>query len=724
MQVYKVAVLNTIHDSFDYRVENLSPVIGARVWVMFRNTKRLGVVVGIGEPERLDIEFKPIISVIDEQQLIPDEILSLSRWVSTYYQAALPAVLSLVLPKKYRLGGEALLPTTEYYSLALSAEKSLESISKKAKKQLEIIDYLLKKSNPVSKQELMQESFTSAQLQALLDKKILKKQISTAKPVINFDKTSYPLPLNNEQKNACDIISRSLSSYHCFLLKGVTGSGKTEVYLQVIAKVLEKKQQVLILVPEIGLTPQLLERFSSRFKEHMLVIHSNLNDTERQQAWQLAHANEVQLIIGTRSAIFTPMPNLGLIVIDEEHDLSLKQMDGVRYFARDTALMRAFSANIPVILGSATPSLESIYNCRLKKYTLLELNEKAIDSPPLHYQILDIRNQKLQNGLAKDTIELISEHLSQDNQVLVFINRRGFSPVLFCHDCGFVADCPYCDTHLTFHRKINKLMCHHCGLVKPKTNRCGGCHGHNLVPIGVGTQRVYEYLSEIFPTTRVLRIDRDETSRKNAINEYLESIRSGDAQLIIGTQMLAKGHHFPNLNLVVILDADSGFYNQDFRALERLGQLLVQVSGRSGRAETPGQVLIQTALPKDPLLNILIQEGYESFADLLLDGRKQAMLPPYTNLAMFRAQCSSQQELLEFMHMVKKQLLIHDITVLGPALAPLAKKSGQYRMQLMLKSPSRKKLSQSLSVMRDELSTKKISSRLRWNIDVDPMDLA
>lgn len=725
MKVYKICVLHTNRDFFDYYAEDdIKPCIGARVWVPFRNKVKLGIVVGESNNNGLERSLKSIISLIDDFALLSDSMLAMCRWVGQYYQSPLSEVLALALPKKYRLGDACKLPMCEAFSLKDSYTKLQSQISIRSVKQHQLLDFINSFSHPVSKKELQQAGFSTSQINILVERDFLIKHNSIDKPIIQCDSRSEPLALNDEQALALSHISEHLTSYHCFLLQGVTGSGKTEVYLQIIAKTLAMGRQVLILVPEIGLTPQLLTRFSARFKESMLVMHSNLNDTERQRAWQLAADNHVQLVIGTRSAIFTPMPALGLIVIDEEHDASLKQMEGVRYFARDTALMRAHAANIPIILGSATPSLESLYNCSLKKYTLLRLNQKALSSEPLHYQIVDIRNQTLKEGLAPFTLASINEHLSQGNQVLVFINRRGFSPILLCHQCGWMADCRACDTHLTVHRAINKLICHHCGLTEPIRTQCMSCKSHEIMPIGVGTQRVYEYLSSHFPTTSILRVDRDEVSKKNAMHEHLNLIHTGDAQLIVGTQMLAKGHHFPRLTLVVVLDVDNGFYNQDFRALERLGQLLLQVAGRAGRAEFRGEVLIQTHLPQHPMLNTLIQEGYETFAQSLLTTRQQASLPPYHFLALLRAQSLNKPKLLTFMREVKEKLQQSQVTVLGPAPAPLARKASQHRMQLMVKSSSRKTLHAALTPLREWLMNNKLSSGVRWNIDVDPMDLS
>ncbi|WP_045107316.1 primosomal protein N' [Legionella hackeliae] len=720
--VYKICIPNTYRDFFDY----LSPqplCIGARVWVPFRKQTRLGFVIG----EQLSSDYsklKAISEIIDETPLLTPTILELCQWVSHYYQAPLSEVIPLALPKNYRLGHPCQLPTDDYFQLAMPLEDAYHLIGTRAHKQRALLSFIQEKNKAINKKRILQEGFSQAQLTNLLALNVLTHKQEILLPVSGSHQSEAPLLLNAEQQAAVHTIASHLNDYHCYLLQGITGSGKTEVYLQVIAAVLAQGKQVLILVPEIGLTPQLLSRFTARFNEPMVVIHSNLNETERQHAWQLASDNLAKLVIGTRTAVFTPMPALGLIVIDEEHDTSLKQMDGVRYSARDTALMRAHMTKIPIILGSATPSLESLNNCIQNKYTLLRLTQKALNATPLHYQVIDLRNIPLQQGLAPQTLKIIASHLQQGNQVLVFINRRGFAPVLLCHHCGWMADCKTCDSHLTLHRQLGRLVCHHCGRTETIPSQCKSCHNKELIPIGAGTQRVYDYLNQQFPDTKILRIDRDEVQKKNALENYLDSIHRGEAQLIVGTQMLAKGHHFPNLTLVVVLDTDAGFYNQDFRSLERLGQLLTQVSGRAGRAEYPGQVVIQTHLPHHPLLNILIQQGYDPFAHALLTLRQQAELPPYHFLALIRAQDKSATKVLHFLHTLKEQLLMQGVTTLGPAPAPLSRKSNQHRMQLLLKSSSRKTLQTRLTQLREWLTIRKLNNHVRWNVDVDPMDLS
>lgn len=721
-QIVKVCIPHTHRDYFDYLPADTLPLAGSRVLVPFRNKIRVGIVIGSGETEQEITTLKTIERLFDEDPLLTPSLLELCHWVSRYYQSPLSEVLPLALPKNYRLGKEAQLAFVDYFQLALPAKEALHRLNPRARKQQQLLAQFTPNARAVSKRELQKAGFTSTLLTSLCERGILECRQEVALPMAGNRSPEAPLALNEEQQSAVEKITANTTGYHCYLLQGVTGSGKTEVYLQVMSTWLSLNRQILVLVPEIGLTPQLIHRFNQRLSVPMAVIHSGLNEQERQQAWHLAKIGAVNVVIGTRTAVFTPMPHLGLIIIDEEHDPSLKQGEGVRYSARDTALMRAHLAGIPILLGSATPSLESLQNSLQGKYSLLRLNQKALNQSPLHIQITDLRNVPLNDGLADSTLKTMAAHLNEGNQVLVFINRRGYAPVLLCHQCGWMADCRACDSHLTLHRQRQQLLCHHCGLSQAIPSACKQCKSRELVPVGVGTQRLYDYLSQHFPTTRVLRIDRDEVRKKNELDERLAQIHRGEAQLIIGTQMLAKGHHFPGLTLVVIVDVDAGFYNQDFRALERLGQLLTQVAGRAGRADKQGQVIIQTHFPTHPLLNTLVQKGYDAFAEALLTSRQQAALPPYHYLAVIRAQDKKPASLLQFLHAVKNQLQGQSIDIMGPAPAPLPRKANQYRMQLLLKSSSRKLLQQSLTTLREWLTINK-SHNVRWNIDVDPMDL-
>ncbi|MBN9231049.1 MAG: primosomal protein N' [Legionella sp.] len=721
--IYQVCIPHTARDYFDYQAPaELEPTIGARVWVPFRKKIRLGIIVGIVPAATIPENTRFIETLIDESPLLTEELFALCQWISRYYQSPLSEVLPLALPKKYREGAVAQLPMTEAFQLALPLTEVQVKVAPRAQKQQQMAAFLAEQDKPVTKKELQQMGFSSAVLKTLLQLQCINTVLQPQLPPPPAHELQPSLTLNSEQQEALQVLMAHGHEYRCFLLQGVTGSGKTEVYLQLIQSVLQQGKQALVLVPEIGLTPQLVARFMARFHELIMVIHSSLNESERQYAWQLAHEGMARIIIGTRAAVFTPMPSLGIIIIDEEHDLSFKQMEGVRYSARDVALMRAHRLHIPILLGSATPSLETLYNVEQKKYQLLRLTQRAEAQKPLHVQLVDLRAQTLEHGLAKSTLNVIKEHLQQQNQVLIFINRRGFAPVLMCHQCGWMMDCPACDSHLTLHK--HQLICHHCGLIKMIPKKCGRCSSDELIPVGAGTQRIHEFLTHYFPQYTLSRVDRDAMRKKEALELELARIQQGKAQLIVGTQMLAKGHHFPRLTLVVVVDADAGLYHQDFRALEHLAQLLTQVAGRAGRAEYPGQVLIQTHEPQHPLLNTLIRKGYDALAQEILLMRRQAQLPPYYYLALIRAQSHDLEQLKQWFQQCKIFLHQLNIEVMGPAPAPLPRKAHQHRMQLLLKSASRKILQAALTQWREWLTINKLNNSVRWNVDIDPVDLS
>lgn len=721
--LYQVCIPHTGRDCYTYQSQDAFISDGFRVEVPFRHHTRIGFCISRTH-EPIKFEAKKIISILDREPVLSAEQLMLAKWISGYYQSPLSEVLPLMLPKKLRDGEPEALPEINLYTLNIDMPEALSQLSNRASKQIALIKTLSMDGGWVSQQTLSSQGFSKKIVQDLIRKGLIKSQKKLKLPFESSASTSSPLTLNHEQQTAVRSIKKCFGTFQCFLLEGVTGSGKTEVYLQLIDAIINQNKQSLVLVPEIGLTPQLIKRFQSRFNEPMVVLHSALNETERHHAWQLAKNGIAKIIIGTRSAVFTPTLNLGIIIIDEEHDASFKQIEGVRYSARDTAIFRAQKRNIPIVLGSATPSLESLNNIKIKKFKSLKLSQKATASKPLTYEILDIRSKHLVHGLAQQTVKVIERHLEKKEQVMIFLNRRGFAPVLMCHECGWMVDCKACDSHMTYHQHIDKLICHHCGLVKRMISLCQSCKNGQLFPVGAGTQRVDQYLKDLFKDREVLRVDKDVTQKKHAMDTHLDQILDGSAEIIIGTQMLAKGHHFPNLTCVIILDTDNGFYNQDFRALERLGQLITQVAGRAGREEKPGHVLIQTHLPHHPLLNLLIERGYSTFAEQLLAERREAMLPPFQYIAVFRAQGKIQNQLLDFLHQIKKQHSTAMIQILGPAPAPLARKNNQYRMQLLIKSKSRKALNETLTSIRSWLTIKRLASGIRWNIDVDPIDLS
>ncbi|HSW94062.1 MAG TPA: primosomal protein N' [Gammaproteobacteria bacterium] len=532
-----------------------------------------------------------------------------------------------------------------------------------------------------------------------------------------------PLVLNTEQQAALSAIESSSHQFKVHLLDGVTGSGKTEVYLQAIAKVLERGEQVMVLVPEIGLTPQTIQRFSRRFSVPVVCLHSGITEKQRFQAWMAAKSGYAKIVIGTRSAVFTPFSKLGLIVIDEEHDLSFKQQEGFRYHARDVAIMRAHFGTFPIVLGSATPSLETLHNVRQGRYAHLPLLTRAGDATLPEFHVVNIQKMSLEQGLSAPLITEMRTHLENGNQVMVFLNRRGFAPVMLCDECGWMVQCKRCDVRMTYHYEAACLRCHHCDAQKKLPKQCEGCGAHNLQVMGQGTERIEKVLSTLFADYSIARIDRDSTRRKGSMDDMLERIQSGEHHILIGTQMLAKGHHFPNVTLVAVLDADSGFFSADFRALERMGQLLLQVAGRAGRHEKPGKVMIQTRHADHPLLLQLVRENYRTFSHTLLAERKQAKLPPYVFFALFRAEAHQSKHAIDFLQRLKEHADEKNVRITGPLSAPMPRRAGKHRVQLLLQCSERPHLQRLLRRLLQHLEAQPLRHRVRWSLDVDPLEI-
>ncbi len=536
--------------------------------------------------------------------------------------------------------------------------------------------------------------------------------------------TANPPNPNPAQQNAINAVLRALGGYGVFLLEGVTGSGKTEVYLRLLEQVLERGQQAMILVPEINLTPQLEARFRARFDAPLVVFHSGLSDAERCRSWLAMQRGEASILLGTRSAVFTPMAKPGLIILDEEHDSSFKQQEGFRFHARDVAIMRAREKRIPILMGSATPSLESLANTLRGRYTLLSLPERTGNAVHPSYRLVDIRKQRLNEGLSSELITQIGETLARGEQALLFLNRRGFAPTLICHVCGWVAGCKHCDARMVVHSSERKLRCHHCGHEQALLRDCPECKTADLRPLGLGTERVELALAKLFPEARTLRIDRDSTRRKGSLEVMLGKIQAGEVDILLGTQMLAKGHHFPNVTLVGILDVDGGLFSLDFRAGERTAQMIVQVAGRAGREERPGQVLLQTRQPDHPLLRKLIREGYPVFAAAALLDRYEAGLPPYSYQALWRADAKNEEIPAQFLaRLVELASTQADVLALGPVPAPMPRQANRHRQQLLLQSTARKPLHAMVDRLISQIPTLSEAKRVRWSVDVDPLDL-
>jgi len=535
-----------------------------------------------------------------------------------------------------------------------------------------------------------------------------------------------PLILNSDQQQAVNTITAAHECFHVFLLDGITGSGKTEVYLQVITNMLHAGKQILVLVPEISLTPQTIERFRARFRESVVALHSSLTEQERLRTFLMAKEGSASIVIGTRSAIFTPFKNLGLIIVDEEHDSSFKQQDRFRYHARDLAIMRASIKQIPIVLGSATPSLESLLNVKRGRYTTLALKERAGNANLPHYHLLDLRGLTIEQGLSSTLLQMMKTHLDQNNQVMLFLNRRGFAPVLYCTQCAWMAGCKRCDARMVLHQHSSpRLQCHHCDTRSRIPEKCQQCGEATLQPVGLGTQRLEQTLAKIFSDVPIIRVDRDSTRRKGEMQDLLNKIDSEQKAILLGTQMLAKGHHFPNVTLVGILDADSGLFSADFRAAEQMGQLLTQVAGRAGRAEKQGTVAIQTYHPDHPLLQTIIQQGYQTYAQTLLKEREVSIMPPFSYFAVFRAESYVAQHANQFLAAIKSMLpeMVDILTVLGPVPALMARRKGLHCQHLLIKTNKRSVLQDALKSVLHKLESASVSHSVKWVLDVDPVEI-
>ena len=729
MNIVRVALAVPLPRFFDYLyAPDLTPIVGGRVLVPFGSQKRVGIVVDL--PASSDVakeKLKPIIDVLDTESLFNSTTWDWLAWSANYYRAALGDVLFQALPVKLRNGESAVKNDRTFWRITELGKQALESGElKRAKKQIEALNLLLTQDLEKGNNEISSAIWSALKGKDYVEEIIVPteqkswQQALGDNPLVNLDNR---LTLNKQQALAFSQLLFQ-EGFNVWLLEGVTGSGKTEIYLQYIEEVLKKGKQVLVLVPEIGLTPQTVRRFQARFNVEIDVLHSNLNDTQRLNVWERARTGQSAIVIGTRSALFTQFSDLGLIILDEEHDGSFKQQDGWRYHARDLGIVLAQKLNIPILLGSATPSLESVNNVQNGKYRHLVLSKRAGNATALRQFVIDLKHQRIQNGLSEPLLQRMQEHLEKGNQVLLFLNRRGFAPVLLCHECGWIDECHHCEKPYTYHQHQRVLRCHHCGAQKTVPIQCGHCGSTHLVTTGLGTEQLEETLKARFPQYNIARIDRDSTARKGKLEGYLEDIQQGKSQILIGTQMLAKGHHFPNVTLVALVNVDNALFSLDFRAEERLAQLYVQVAGRSGRAEKQGEVVLQTHYPDHPLLTTLLEKGYQAFAEETLKLRHNMGLPPFSFQALFKAQCRHSEEaenalsqLASFFYEQK----IEGLQVLGPIPAPFSKKAGQYRWQLLLQHASRKQLQRALSRYSPELIK---SSQVRLILDVDPLDLS
>jgi primosomal protein N' (replication factor Y) len=732
--VLAVAIDAPLRRLFDYRppagADPTRVQPGQRVWVPFGRRKVVGLVVEQREHSELpDAKLRSALALIDDVPVIDPVLLDLLRWAAEYYRHPIGEVVAAALPVALRNGADAL-PTTERWVLSAAARTgTVAPLGSRAGRLREMATWL-ETHEPAGAAELAAVSPRWREHLRELEKRGWVTR--THEPSVGHAFVAQPAgaatgpTLTPEQDAAVQAIVAAHGSFASFVLHGVTGSGKTEVYLRAIAEVVARGEQALVLVPEISLTPQLVSRFAARFPGPLAVLHSGLGDGERLQAWRAARAGTAPVVIGTRSAVFASLAKPALIVIDEEHDASYKQQEGFRYSARDLALARAQRLGVPVVLGSATPSLESLERARSGKSRLLRLPNRTAGARPPVMQLVDLRAHAAAQGIATPALLAIQRHLAANGQVLIYLNRRGYAPTLFCPGCGWTAPCPRCDARLTVHRRERSLECHHCGAHRPVPETCPSC-GEPVKPVGQGTERIEETLAAIFPQVPLARIDRDAMRQRGVLEQTLERVQSGEVRLLVGTQMLTKGHHFPDVTLVVVLNADQGLFGTDFRAAERLAQTIVQVAGRAGRAERPGEVLIQTEYPTHPLLQQLVTGGYDAFAAAALVEREQARWPPFARVAVLRAEAAGREAPLAFLEHARELAergCGHDgVELLGPASAPMERRAGHFRAQLLLHAASHSPLQRLLARWVPLLEETPTARKVRWALDVDPLEL-
>lgn len=732
--VLRVALPLPLPRLFDYLAPACDvpePAIGARVRVPFGPRELVGVVVA--RPPSADVDtpaLKPVLAVLDAHPLFAGELLESLHWLARYTHSPPGEVFATALPGPLRHGEP--LPETQAWGWQLTGAGRNGLSALRAGRPRQLAERL---ADGPANEEALDADAASGGLAGWrtaarsLQRRGLAERITVAGSRIAVMPRSGPI-LNPEQQAAVETILTGCGRFHPVLLDGVTGSGKTEVYLHAIADCLARGRQALVLVPEIGLTPQLLARFRARLGVPVQVLHSGLSDGERTRTWAACLRGEARVVVGTRSAVFLPLPEAGLLVVDEEHDGSYKQLDGIRYHARDFALVRAKALGVPIVLGSATPSLESLRNAQAERFAWLRLRQRAGGAQPPRVRVLDVRKRPLVAGMSPELLDAVGRALDADGQVLVFKNRRGYAPVLLCHDCGWSAQCQRCDAPMTVHAGGRRLQCHHCGARRPVPNACPDCGGLALQSQGAGTERIEEALQARFSDgsrgeVPVLRIDRGTTQRRDSLEQHLAAFGNRRG-ILVGTQMLAKGHDLPNLTLVAVVGIDEGLFSADFRAPEKLAQLLIQVAGRAGRAERPGEVLLQTHHPEHPLLATLLSGGYGAFAELELEQREAAGFPPFAHLAMLRAEAKQVDQADGFLQAARRELSkvpVPGLELSGPLPAPMPRRAGYQRSQLLLSSPQRRELHAALDAALPAIHALPEARRVRWSLDVDPVDL-
>ena len=732
--ILNIALDVPLNRTFDYLAGDFAAKIGSRVQVgsrvivPFAGRSLVGVVVGISHTSDFPLEKLKVVSHVFDDMVFNAENLKLLKFCADYYHYPLGQALISVLPLRLRQLKPAVSRKAFAYSLVAHASLNEKLSLIPAKKVLlhRIITALQAAPVLAAGDVALISSGWKKAINELKDLGLVSEHevlaIKASMPSANVEPT-----LNSEQTQAIEQVLALTHNFKPWLLHGITGSGKTEVYIQILRQILQNPQaQVLVLVPEINLTPQLEARFRSRLSQYPLVtLHSNLSESERLQNWLAASTGAAKIVIGTRLSVFTPMPHLKLIVMDEEHDGSYKQQDGMRYHARDVAMVRAKQLNIPIVLGSATPSLETWHNAQKGQYGLLSLNKRAVDKAQLpNIFCIDTAKSPTENGLSPILVKALRERLNKKEQSLLFLNRRGYAPVLHCNACQWAASCTRCSAKLVLHLSQKRLKCHHCGAEQKIPAQCPSCGNADIRPVGQATQRLEQTLQTLLPTARIARVDRDSMRSKDALTDMLASVHAGEIDILVGTQMLAKGHDFPNLTLVGVLDTDSALYSPDFRASEKLFAQLMQVSGRAGRADKAGEVLIQTAFPQHVLFNALRTQDYVSFANAQLQERAVMQFPPTSFFALLRAESNKFAEVEKFLHLAKiaAQNANTDVMVYDVIRPQMERLKSMERGQLLLQACSRAALQRLLKPWMTQIHDSPLAKKVRWSLDIDPLE--
>lgn len=726
--ILQVALDVPLDRLFDYLDGGLQVKIGQRVVVPFGRRQLVGVVIAKSNISEYPLaKLKSVISVFNQEAVLAKETFNLIKFCANYYQYPFGQALLNTLPSRLRQIKPAEVRKQYSYRLTESGTQlHIESLPAKKIVMRKVMQTLLAQTTATETELSALSSTWRKATQNLLELGYISRNEVLAGLHINHNAQVAP-PLNAEQSSAVQTVLTQRDTFSPFLLHGITGSGKTEVYMQILLQTLaDNDGQALVLVPEINLTPQLEDRFRRRLPHLPLVsLHSNLGDSERLQNWRLAQSGQARIIIGTRLAVFTPLPKLKIVIVDEEHDSSYKQQDSMRYHARDVAMVRAQRAKVPIVLGSATPALETWQHAQSNKYQLLSLNQRAVKQSALpDIRCIDTTKIQLSDGLTPQLIEAIRTRLSRGEQSLLFINRRGYSPVLLCSACHWIAPCTRCSSRLVVHLKQGRLRCHYCGHEQKMVRQCPSCGNADLHPTGQGTQRLEQTLQTLFPQARIQRVDRDSTRNKDALTDILTAVNANEVDILVGTQMLAKGHDFPNLTLVGVIDTDSALFSPDFRAAERLFAQLMQVAGRAGRADKSGEVLIQTAFPDHQLFNALQLQDYAVYAGLQIKEREITAFPPFAYLALLRAEASQYAIVQQFLNdaMAWGRDLSNEVMIYDPLRPQMEKLKGMERGHLLFQAKQRSALQMVLQHLVQLLREHPLSNKIRWSIDVDPIE--